>query len=983
MIGDDAYPFSENLSFANFSGLPDDNPDTPFSVESSSSSEKVTPLKFLRSSFQLKPPKIPSFAPQKYPEASQLNTRERLNMSALIKIRPFKGTNDGSEDPNDFLEDIECAAEAFECQKNPATSSMEGIERSQKRFFRQYLSEDGDAAYWWQFVLLPEEKTDYLTIKKRFLQRYGTKAIAARSQFEIQNEVMALRQNPGESIASYVRTAEKLSKRVPAELDSVLALCLIKGMQDEAKKADISYIVHSRKETTFRDVVGIIKAKYRVIGEPDPFGRCDVQKSTSNWGHAYVAPTGGSTQIPVVAAGRMGNVPSYNISRRTTGMAESIGNVGGQMNENYGDRSLDSALNGCGISPEQFKGLMDWYLQERSKTDNQTPPNRQDFRLPALPTPGVINPALGDRQPSNAPATNTPPYRNYGNNTSNTAPLNVSCFACGRRGHYSMTCPYPPLPPHEQEHLREAARISRLQRAGLPATRVNTNGPPVANSVQIETHDPQRNEDNLPTMTHLDANEKGSGVRESPVTARITKIEPSPTVGSHAERISSACAILSRLPSVMAVIQDVMANKRTRTQAEEDTEWLPENRANKAPRVQQTVAESIDEGNADNDEDMLDRVVVRPRPQTTSTDRRTTARSVLEEVDVPVESSRTSPANSNIVAGEADAQPLNPISLLTSEVPDNERDGRGEKSRNTLPYAGDLEDDTNTRVPDWLRDIRKKPATVSRALRPAPINLMKGLNPYDIGEAMVRVKPEISFPQLLDVSPRLRRELALLLRSSQPRTRKKKIPVAQIDKVAGPIQVTNAAPDTDVECMYISVWCQGVEIPDVLVDGGAMIDLIAQDVADKLGLEKHPVNDLGMRLADDSLVPLESYVWLDVNVEGVVARVRAYVMPVTVTYKILLSRRWLKRIRGVEHHATNTLLIQGIDGIQRSTKGRPAPPAELEIVPMTENTTNNAEVFNAGLRDDDESADDAVDALLHELDDWDLKDHAGNGEHRR
>jgi hypothetical protein len=70
-------------------------------------------------------------------------------------------------------------------------------------------------------------------------------------------------------------------------------------------------------------------------------------------------------------------------------------------------------------------------------------------------------------------------------------------------------------------------------------------------------------------------------------------------------------------------------------------------------------------------------------------------------------------------------------------------------------------------------------------------------------------------------------------------------------------------------------------------------------VVERLGLEKHPAHDLGMRLADDSLVPLESYVWLDVNVEGVVARVQAYVMPVTVTNKILLSQRWLKRMKGL------------------------------------------------------------------------------------
>lgn len=90
-------------------------------------------------------------------------------MSSLIKIKPFKGTNDGSENPEDYLEDIDCAAEAFELQKNPA--GISGIEKSQKRFFRQYLCEDGDAAYWWQYILLPEEKKTYDTIKERFLAR--------------------------------------------------------------------------------------------------------------------------------------------------------------------------------------------------------------------------------------------------------------------------------------------------------------------------------------------------------------------------------------------------------------------------------------------------------------------------------------------------------------------------------------------------------------------------------------------------------------------------------------------------------------------------------------------------------------------------------------------------------------------------------------------------------------------------------------------
>lgn len=130
-------------------------------------------------------------------------------MASQIRIRPFRGSNDGSGDPYEFLEDIEYVVEAFKAQKNPMTTA--GLEKSQKGFIRQYLSEDGDAAYWWQYVLMQSDKSSYDMIKEKFLPRYGNTTTAAQSRFEIQNEIIVPRQNLGEDIASYVWKAEKLS----------------------------------------------------------------------------------------------------------------------------------------------------------------------------------------------------------------------------------------------------------------------------------------------------------------------------------------------------------------------------------------------------------------------------------------------------------------------------------------------------------------------------------------------------------------------------------------------------------------------------------------------------------------------------------------------------------------------------------------------------------------------------------------------------
>ena len=109
------------------------------------------------------------------------------------------------------------------------------------------------------------------------------------------------------------------------------------------------------------------------------------------------------------------------------------------------------------------------------------------------------------------------------------------------------------------------------------------------------------------------------------------------------------------------------------------------------------------------------------------------------------------------------------------------------------------------------------------------------------------------------------------------------------------------------------------------------------------------------------------------------ARIRAYIMPVKETYQILLSRRWLKRMRGVEDHSDNTLTIQGVDGIPRKVKGRPAPPADFEIIPATDQSPMDTSRLDA-----DGDADDAIDDLLLELDRMDGLDYeAGKGERRR
>jgi len=257
----------------------------------------------------------------------------------------------------------------------------------------------------------------------------------------------------------------------------------------------------------------------------------------------------------------------------------------------------------------------------------------------------------------------------------------------------------------------------------------------------------------------------------------------------------------------------------------------------------------------------------------------------------------------------------------------------------------------------------------------APINWMKGQVPFTMQDALNGPSPglNITLPQLLDCSPRLRRDLAELLRSSIPRARKKDsagskgevhpISLHSTKLILGHEVTSEASPgiEDNIECLYIQAWIGNFKVLEVLVDAGAMLDLVSTKLVDQLRLEKFPVCGLGMRLADDRLVVLKHYVWIDIVVAGVLARIKAYEVAVSQTYQLLLSRRWLKRVKAVEYDDSRTLFIEGSDRVRRKVPGMPIGSREVKM-----ENTDGYPFCDA----DDEEAEDAIETLLNELDHW-------------
>jgi hypothetical protein len=68
-----------------------------------------------------------------------------------------------------------------------------------------------------------------------------------------------------------------------------------------------------------------------------------------------------------------------------------------------------------------------------------------------------------------------------------------------------------------------------------------------------------------------------------------------------------------------------------------------------------------------------------------------------------------------------------------------------------------------------------------------------------------------------------------------------------------------------------------------------------------------------MRTAASTVHPIEAYVMIDIEVAGVVASIKCYVLPASIrpSYSILLGRRWMKQVRALGDYANDRYCMAG------------------------------------------------------------------------
>ncbi|KAF6238733.1 hypothetical protein HO173_003239 [Letharia columbiana] len=190
------------------------------------------------------------------------------------------------------------------------------------------------------------------------------------------------------------------------------------------------------------------------------------------------------------------------------------------------------------------------------------------------------------------------------------------------------------------------------------------------------------------------------------------------------------------------------------------------------------------------------------------------------------------------------------------------------------------------------------------------INIAKDRERFQVSQFL---NAPVTLPiwQLLDRSPQIRAQLARAMASSKPSRRGRKLTTvaalmsAKEDKA--PAVKTEAHEEEEVVCLYVMSWVGVTLIKKTLADTGAVAELI-----------------------NPKLVKQD--VWAPVNVAGVVAVIRAFILGMGDIYDILLSKRWMRRVRAIEDHGENTLTIRSKDGVKRVVQGTEAESLNVELV---------------------------------------------------
>ena len=98
-------------------------------------------------------------------------------------------------------------------------------------------------------------------------------------------------------------------------------------------------------------------------------------------------------------------------------------------------------------------------------------------------------------------------------------------------------------------------------------------------------------------------------------------------------------------------------------------------------------------------------------------------------------------------------------------------------------------------------------------------------------------------------------------------------------------------------------------IPKVLIDGGAVVNLMSEAVVLRLGLPCEANDDVIIRTATNELHPMLKRARFNIEIAGVLASIRVYILDQALAYSLILGRRWMQQVRAIGDYRTHSYVI--------------------------------------------------------------------------
>ena len=214
---------------------------------------------------------------------------------------------------------------------------------------------------------------------------------------------------------------------------------------------------------------------------------------------------------------------------------------------------------------------------------------------------------------------------------------------------------------------------------------------------------------------------------------------------------------------------------------------------------------------------------------------------------------------------------------------------------------------------------RKKRSSARRKITIKDFPLGSKEEPYDLIEDVSSQGPKLTWPQLLHLSPKMRRQWSKMVST-------------RATKVMGAVE---ARKDDDV-LPVLEAYVKGQRIHKVYVDGGAQVCVMSEKMMNRLGLEVHGKSQFKAKMANNVSVKCVGVCKnVKITVCGVKVAVDLYVIPAKGEgYPIILGRPWLIAMNARQDWEKGTLILKppgkGIKPIMYNMKEGKQESLDLE-----------------------------------------------------